>query len=231
MNIYKNPAFPNGAAVFQSTSKHRPVLLLFGSYFRLFSQSCFVEECRPGPAVCPIPAQLCWSNAPVPDMLAPASRRHPFTPTRTLGSGSRPASSPLLPSCGGEERSNRRSESPLVIRHCHSGRVEGSKPRPLLASADALWRNEDTLLSKHSRNLCNEERAAWLDENEYKPTQRLSSVTPQVYITVNKSLTVSGKSRKLRWWTLNTSADIFQRFKKLQHFEILSKKKKSCSLN
>lgn len=53
-----------------------------------------MEECRPGPAVCPIPAQLCWSNAPVPDMLAPASRRHPFTPTRTLGSGSRPASSP-----------------------------------------------------------------------------------------------------------------------------------------
>lgn len=68
-----------------------PVLLLFGSYFPLFSQSCFVEECKPEPAVCPIPAQLCWSNAPVPDMLAPASRRHPFTPTRTPLLGRRPA--------------------------------------------------------------------------------------------------------------------------------------------
>lgn len=71
--------------------KARPVLLLFGSYFPLFSQSCFVEECRPEPAVCPIPAQLCWSNAPVPDMLAPASRRHPFTPTRTPLFGRQPA--------------------------------------------------------------------------------------------------------------------------------------------
>lgn len=50
-----------------------------------------MEECRPEPAVCPIPAQLCWSNAPVPDMLAPASRRHPFTPTRTPLFGRRPA--------------------------------------------------------------------------------------------------------------------------------------------
>ena len=47
--------------------------------FSLFSQSCFVEECTLAPAVCPIPPQLCWSNAPVPDMLAPGSRRHPFT--------------------------------------------------------------------------------------------------------------------------------------------------------
>lgn len=80
--------------------KARPVLLLFGSYFPLFSQSCFVEECRPEPAVCPIPAQLCWSNAPVPDMLAPASRRHPFTPTRTPLFGRQPA----LPSPPAEGR-------------------------------------------------------------------------------------------------------------------------------
>lgn len=232
MNIYKNPAFPNGAAVFQSTSKLVPFCSYLGLIFAFSHNPVLWRNAGPG-QLCVLSrpscvdltrqSQTCWRQPP--DVI--------HSPRRALWAlAAGPPPPPLLPSCGGEERSNRRSESPLVIRHCHSGRVEGSKPRPLLASADALWRNEDTLLSKHSRNLCNEERAAWLDENEYKPTQRLSSVTPQVYITVNKSLTVSGKSRKLRWWTLNTSADIFQRFKKLQHFEILSKKKKkSCSLN
>jgi len=48
----------------------------------LFSHSAvFVKECAGGPAVCPVPLQLCWSNARVPDSLAPGSRRHPFTRT------------------------------------------------------------------------------------------------------------------------------------------------------
>lgn len=96
----------------QSTARSAPI---WDFYFPLFSQSCFVEECRPEPAVCPIPAQLCWSNAPVPDMLAPASRRHPFTPTRTPLLGRPPAlPASLLPSgvTSGVERSRgaRRSD-------------------------------------------------------------------------------------------------------------------------
>lgn len=105
--------------------KARPVLLLFVSYFPRFSQSCFVEECRPEPAVCPIPAQLCWSNAPVPDMLAPASRRHPFTPTRTPLSGRRPAH-PAPPPEGSEAEALgrpigwRRLSITLIFARLHS---------------------------------------------------------------------------------------------------------------
>lgn len=62
--------------------------------FSLFSQSCFVEECTLAPAVCPIPPQLCWSNAPVPDSLAPVSRRQSpdviHSPAPTHRSGKRP---------------------------------------------------------------------------------------------------------------------------------------------